>query len=118
MSKKILFALSVCLAVSSLCHAEIKPEIKELGFQPERILVVGNSYMYYNCGINGYLSGLIRVAINPKIKTRIATIGRSNMSQQPIEEYLDNTKLESHDVRFGSISDDLLAREVKKERTV
>lgn len=102
------------MAVLSVCHAEIKPEIKELSFQPERILVVGNSYIYYNCGINGYLSGLIRVAINPKIKTRIATIGRSNMSQQPIEEYLDNTKLESHKSQFGSLPEDLLTQEVRK----
>lgn len=114
MSKKLLLALTLCMAVSSFCNAEVKPQIKELGFQPERILVVGNSYMYYNCGINGYLSGLIRVAINPKIKTRIATIGRSNMSQQPIEEYLDNTRLQSHSVHYGSLSEDLLSSEIKK----
>lgn len=115
--KKYLWVLSAIIVFSSSCNAEVKPEVKELSFQPERILVVGNSYMYYNCGINGYLSGLIRVAVNSKIKTRIATIGRSNMSQQPIEEYLDNSKLESHDDRFGSLSEDLLNSEIKKRES-
>lgn len=111
--KRCLYLLVLCSLANAVTAGSLKPEIKGLDFQPQRIFVVGNSYMYYNCGVNGYLAGLIREKVNPKIKTRIAAIGRSNMSQQPIEEMLDNTKLRSHDKKFGSLDQKLLQKEIK-----
>lgn len=116
MKKYLLLALLFALSGASAAEEAI-PKVKGLDFQPKSLLVVGNSYMYYNCGINGYLSGLIREKINPKIKTRIAAIGRSNMSQQPIEEMLDNNQLRSHDSKYGVLEDDLLQKEVKKRES-
>lgn len=113
--KKILLsvALSSAFITPSLSATET-PLVKELNFQPKAILVVGNSYMYYNCGLNGYLAGLIREVVNPKIKTRIATIGRGNLSQYPIEEYLDNAQSIAHNPKYGTPSEDLLKKEIKK----
>lgn len=84
------------------------PTVKNLVKAPKTLLVVGNSYTYYNCGLNGYLSNfLIGDAIvsgqakdekeaRKSFKTRIATIGRGNLSQYPVAEYLDNAIMKSH----------------------
>ena len=109
--------LLFCTMAAASASEGVAPEIRGLDFQPKSMLVVGNSYMYYNCGINGYLSGLIREKVNPKIKTRIAAIGRSNMSQQPIEELLDNSKLSSHSPQNGSLDKELLSKEIKKRES-
>ena len=106
-------ALSAAFAMNAAA-APAEPLVKELAIVPKTILIVGNSYMYYNCGMNGYLKGMIAQKLNPKVKTRIAATGRSNMSQQPIEELLDNSKLRSHDLRYGTIEDRLLEKEIKK----
>lgn len=84
------------------------PAVKELAKVPTTMLVVGNSYTYYNCGLNGYLSNFMigdaivsgkakdEKSARKLFKTRIATIGRGNLSQYPIAEYLDNAGMKSH----------------------
>ncbi|MBQ8828600.1 MAG: hypothetical protein IJ022_00625, partial [Burkholderiaceae bacterium] len=108
MKKSVLSVLLASSFVIPVASAGEVPLVKELNFQPKAILVVGNSYMYYNCGLNGYLAGLVREVVNPKIKTRIATIGRGNLSQYPIEEYLDNAQSIAHNPKYGTLSEDLL----------
>ena len=111
--KKLIVALSAALLCTGALAAET-PLVRDPGEAPSSILIVGNSYMYYNCGLNGYLAGMIREKANPKIKTRIAAIGRGNLSQYPLEEYLDNALSKSHDAKAGTLAEDLQAAEVKK----
>ncbi|MCI6530390.1 MAG: SGNH/GDSL hydrolase family protein [Mesosutterella sp.] len=106
-----------CLGFAAASGAGVQPEVKDLGMTPKSILIVGNSYMYYNCGLNGYLGGLIREKANPKIETRIAAIGRGNLSQYPIAEYLDNNLLASHDKTFGQLGAGLMKKELKKRES-
>ena len=101
------------------------PIVKSLAKAPKTLLVVGNSYTYYNCGLNGYLSNfLIGDAIvsgqakdeksaRKFFKTRIATIGRGNLSQYPVAEYLDNAIMKSH-ADQPLIEEAYLGPEVKK----
>lgn len=101
------------------------PAVKKIAKAPKTLLVVGNSYTYYNCGLNGYLSNfLIGDAIasgdakdeksaRKLFKTRIAAIGRGNLSQYPIAEYLDNAIMKSH-VDQAVIEEKYLAPETKK----
>ena len=101
------------------------PIVKSLAKAPKTLLVVGNSYTYYNCGLNGYLSNfLIGDAIvsgqakdeksaRKFFKTRIATIGRGNLSQYPVAEYLDNAIMKSH-ADQPVIEEAYLGPEVKK----
>ena len=35
------------------------PTVKNLFKAPKTLLMVGNSYTYYNCGLNGYLSNFL-----------------------------------------------------------
>ncbi len=99
--RSFLFSLMAVLAFPSVAMEQeikaIKPEVTSLGFAPERILAIGNSYFYWNCGVTSYLGGLIRQGLNPKIHVRLAAIGHSNMAQHPVEEYLDNSLTRSHD---------------------
>ena len=114
MKKTLLASLIGATALVSVANAAEAPLVKELSFEPKALLVVGNSYMYYNCGLNGYLGGMIREQINPKIKTRIATIGRGNQSQYPIEEYLDNAKSLAHNKKCAPLDPELMKKEIKK----
>ena len=96
------------------------PTVKNLVKAPKTPLVVGNSYTYYNCGLNGYLSNfLIGDAIvsgqakdekeaRKSFKTRIATIGRGNLSQYPVAEYLDNTIVNNSRHKSRVVYEDVL----------
>lgn len=111
--KNLMISAAVCGLFATAAVGATVPEVKYLKTQPQSMLVVGNSYMYYNCGINGYLSGLLKASGLTKVKTRIAAIGRGNQSQYPLEEYLDNSLSVSHS-KYPAISQDLLDKEIKK----
>lgn len=115
--KRFAYALAAAIALSGAALAAETPLVTDPGPAPKSILIVGNSYMYYNCGLNGYLGGMIREKADPKVKTRIATIGRGNLSQYPIAEYLDNTRLNSHEKKWGELDAKLLAAEEKKRES-
>ena len=74
--KKLFIASLLCSLSLSVCAADysIKPKVTELTPPPTRVLLVGNSFMYYNCGVNGYISGLSK-SLGIKISTTMATIG-------------------------------------------
>lgn len=112
----VLAAAAASLALSGTACAAA-PQVKELKASPNSILIVGNSYMYYNCGLNGYLSGLLKADGKTKVKTRLAAIGRGNLSQYPIEEYLDNAASISHRENEKLLDPGLLAKEVKKRES-
>ncbi|MFU0842260.1 MAG: hypothetical protein ACFWTZ_06625 [Burkholderia sp.] len=114
---KLAVAAACCAGCFGAAAGGVQPAVRDLGMTPKTILIVGNSYMYYNCGLNGYLRGLIRQKADPKVKTRIAAIGRSNMSQQPLEEYLDNNLLESHQAKYGKLDPRLMEKELKKRES-
>lgn len=113
MKKALLVTLLLTSNLISFAQAVEVPNVRQVNFQPEKLLIIGNSYMYYNCGINGYLGGLLKATGKTKAKTRIATIGRGNLSQYPLEEYLDNSISASHS-KNATISNDLLEKEIKK----
>ena len=54
------FVLSMGLAVSAQAADSlytVKPKVTSLQTVPTKIMVVGNSYSYYNCGVFDYLWG-------------------------------------------------------------
>lgn len=60
--KKLVLATLLCSLSLSAFAADysVKPKVTELSTPPTRVLLVGNSFMYYNCGVNGYISGLTK----------------------------------------------------------
>lgn len=117
MTKHRIFTFAAAALFAAGASAAAAPLVTDPGPAPASILIVGNSYMYYNCGINSYLGGMIREKANPKVKTRIAAIGRGNLSQYPIAEYLDNTRLRSHEKKWGALDAKLLEAEEKKRES-
>lgn len=71
-------ALATILCAASLTafatDYTVKPKVTQLPNIPSRVLLVGNSFMYYNCGVNGYISGISK-PLGIKMKTTMATIG-------------------------------------------
>ena len=62
-----LFAAAAAFTMASAAFAadySVKPLVTDLKAAPERVLLVGNSFMYYNCGINGYLSVNSQESVN------------------------------------------------------
>ncbi|MDO5531881.1 DUF4886 domain-containing protein [Sutterella sp.] len=90
-------AVAACLTMGVATAAEwsVKPKVTSLPAQPERVLLVGNSFMYYNCGVNGYLSGLNR-AKGVKMRSTMATIGGAGLDWHLVKTYLRPDGLSSY----------------------
>ena len=87
----------LCSLSLSVCAADysIKPKVTELTPPPTRVLLVGNSFMYYNCGVNGYISGLSK-SLGIKISTTMATIGGAGLDWHLVKTYLRKDGLASY----------------------
>lgn len=95
--KKTLIAAVCALAAGAAVSADynIKPEVTALQAQPKTVLLVGNSFMYYNCGVNGYLGGIAR-AKGVKLATTMATIGGAGLDWHDVASYLRPNGLRSY----------------------
>ena len=72
----------------------VEPAVKNLKSVPQRILLVGNSFMYYNCGVNGYISGFAK-AQKQKLATSMVTIGGAGLDWHDVKSYLRRTPLQA-----------------------
>ena len=93
-----LFAAAAAFTMASAAFAadySVKPLVTDLKAAPERVLLVGNSFMYYNCGINGYLSGFAK-AKNAKLSATMATIGGAGLDWHDVKSYLRPNGLSSY----------------------
>ena len=61
--------------------------MKGLKSKPDRVLLVGNSFMYYNCGVGGYISGIAKDK-KTKLTTAMATIGGAGLDWHDVKSYL------------------------------
>lgn len=57
----------------------IKPIVTDKPDGLKNILLVGNSFMFYNCGVNGMMNGFAKA----KHRDLVITIGR-NWGSQPV----------------------------------
>lgn len=84
--------------ISFSCEASdftVKPVVTSLPTVPERVLLVGNSFMYYNCGVNGYLNGLTK-SLATKQRYTMATIGGAGLDWHDVKSYLRPNALSSY----------------------
>lgn len=94
----LLIAAASASIVSFACQAAdytVKPVVTSLASTPERVLLVGNSFMYYNCGVNGYLSGIAK-SKNTKQRYTMATIGGAGLDWHDVKSYLRPNALSSY----------------------
>lgn len=73
----------------------VEPAVKNLKSVPQRILLVGNSFMYYNCGVNGYISGFAK-AQKQKLATSMVTIGGAGLDWHDVKSYLRPNAIASY----------------------
>jgi hypothetical protein len=81
----VLFALA-CTGQGS---AQTLPKVLDTGIaQPSSAILIGNSYFYYNNGINGHLVRLIRAAEpSSKFRTTMVTISGSGADWHDVNSY-------------------------------
>ncbi len=83
------------MGVSIAADYTVKPTVTELKATPKKVLLVGNSFMYYNCGVNGYLSGLTK-AKGDTLSATMATIGGAGLDWHLVKTYLRPNGLSSY----------------------
>lgn len=95
--KKLVLATLLCSLSLSAFAADysVKPKVTELSTPPTRVLLVGNSFMYYNCGVNGYISGLSK-SLGIKMSATMATIGGAGLDWHLVKTYLRKDGLASY----------------------
>lgn len=65
-----------------------KPLVTELAKFPSTVLLVGNSFMYYNNGVGSY-AGKISRELGDPISFTMAAIGGAGLSWHPVKSYLN-----------------------------
>ena len=95
--KSLALATILCAASLTAFAADytVKPKVTQLPNVPSRVLLVGNSFMYYNCGVNGYISGISK-PLGIKMKTTMATIGGAGLDWHLVKTYLRKDGLASY----------------------
>ena len=91
MRKILAFAALLTAGLASLsAFADVKPQRTQLdGGRAESVLWVGNSFFYYNNGINGMMSGLSQAAgTEHRLRNVMMTIGGSGIDWHDLEAYL------------------------------
>jgi hypothetical protein len=97
--KKLCLALCAVLGMSTAAAAletSVAPAVTSLKAQPKTGLFVGNSFTYYNCGVNGYVRGLTKEA-GDKWLARMITISSGRLSYHPVAEYLAPHAMDNYD---------------------
>ena len=87
------FLLIISLSTSLSINAVNKPEVKPLsGFKPNRILFVGNSYLYYNDSLHNHVKRMVGEKFPRRKKLLIyksSTIGGSRLAHHNLDHLLD-----------------------------
>ena len=106
MEKAMISTLTACVlafGVSQACaaladHYTVKPEVTGLENVPVNVMVIGNSYSYYNCGVFDYLWGF---ASDQKVNlfTAQATIAGADLDWHNVE-YLINPPGQSAEIIY------------------
>ena len=62
----------------------INPSVKEIQVVPKRIAFVGNSYMYFNCGVDGFVRAFAK---GRSLQTKLFAISGAGLAEHPVEDY-------------------------------
>ena len=101
MMKKLAAAAAVLaftMGVALAADYTVKPKVTSLKATPKTVLLVGNSFMYYNCGVNGALSGIVK-SKGDKLGSTMATIGGAGLDWHDVKSYLRPNGLRSYSTK-------------------
>jgi hypothetical protein len=67
---------------------QLRPKVTSLAYQPHSVLFVGNSFFYYNNGIDSMVGGLYGAAgLNGRLGGAMVTIGGAGWKWHDVESY-------------------------------
>ena len=98
---KFLYILLSIISVQVFSFDETKEEFIQK--DPERILFVGNSYLYYNDSLHNHFRRMVEEAFPSRIDSlefKSATIGGSRLSHHNIDHLLNHKNLKKSEGTF------------------
>ena len=83
-------AILALLALAGAARGQPVPLVKSLGPEPPRnVLYVGNSFFYFNQGLQNVVRELLRAAVpGGEFEARLEAIGGASLSRHDVESYL------------------------------
>ena len=101
MNKFLITFLSGLMLVSNAAAMEntVSPKVTQLKQVPKTGLYVGNSFTYYNCGVNGYVRGFTKEE-KRDWNARMITISAGRLSYHPVADYLKQYPMDNYDKNF------------------
>ncbi len=87
--KSAALALAVIGGVMGAAQAQTKPAVDKLkGGAPSSLLYIGNSFFYYNNGINGHMAGFVTNGLpQHKLRSVMVTISGSGVDWHDVNSY-------------------------------
>ena len=84
-----LFSLLIALLLATNASAQAKPKLVDSGVaNPASIIYIGNSFFYYNNGINGHVTQLLNAAEPGRpLRSTMVTISGSGFDWHDVESY-------------------------------
>lgn len=83
--------LITALMLSGLAHAQTAPAVKSLNPPPQTLLLVGNSFFYFNDSMHRYLGGMVAEGLpelRGKYRATSVTISGSGLNWHDLDAYL------------------------------
>ncbi len=98
MTRHVLIAAALAVMASAAAAADfsVKPLVTSLASRPESVLLVGNSLLYYNCGVNECLEGIAR-SKGVTLRATLASIGGAGLDLQDVSGYLERIRSAGND---------------------
>lgn len=87
------WTIGLALTASTACalayeDPSVKPEVLSLKNAPQNVLMVSNSYTYYNCGLFDYMWGFASDRKIP-LQTQMATIAGADLDWHDVKRLMD-----------------------------
>ncbi len=73
----------------------VRPKVTRLSGPVKKVLLVGNSLMFYNCGVSSFLQGFAKAA-NRKLEVTMVGIGGAGLYWHDVKSYLRPNGLRSY----------------------
>lgn len=102
LSELIMSANSITGDPSYLVDYTVCPTVKRAAQPTSKVLLVGNSLMFYNCGVNGMLSGLSKSCGNP-LEVTMVGIGGAGLYWHDVKSYLRPNGLRSYRINENNV---------------
>lgn len=88
-------ALAVSVGTVSAQDYSVEPVVKSLKTAPNSVLLVGNSFMYYNCGVSNYIGGIAK-SEGTKLSLSMVTIAGAGLDWHDVKSYLRPNAINSY----------------------